>query len=103
MLNSLKKIDFCLDFWGRKIRVKELDDLKIKFSENITEQTKHFKEILENQEKKYNELYKKIESLLPGATSTGLAKAFEEKRKEFEQQTYFWNIVFIFSKVGAIL
>ena len=73
-------------------RKKELDDLKKEYE--------HFKE---NQEKRYQALYEKIESLLPGAVSAGLAEAYQEKRKKFEKQTVFWSGIFIVAMIGLFI
>jgi len=69
-------------------RKKELDNLKQEYEQ--------FKEI---QKTKYQALYDEIEDLLPGAVSAGLAKAYQEKRERFEEQTKFWSEVFIFALV----
>jgi|GEM_PF-4766364 len=41
------------------------------------------KKLLENSETKFHELFKKIESLLPSATSAGLASSFREAQKRY--------------------
>ena len=51
--------------------------------------------LLEEHKKKYNALEEQINSLLPGATSVGLAKSYSENRDKFEKQTKFWNWFFI--------
>lgn len=40
-------------------------------------------------------LYAQIESLLPGATSAGLAKAYQVMRESFQEPIKKWNMVFI--------
>lgn len=50
---------------------------------------------LENYTTKYENLYDKIESLLPGATSAGLAKVFEDKVKEYSEAANQWTNWFL--------
>lgn len=42
-------------------------------------------------------LHAQIESLLPGATSAGLAEAYHQERKKFEEPIKLWNTIFITS------
>lgn len=65
-------------------RFKEIDDFKDKHQS-----------LLEEHKNKYEALEKQINSLLPGATSVGLAKTYTNNRKKFEDQTKFWNWFFI--------
>ncbi|MEJ0061663.1 MAG: hypothetical protein WDO70_00285 [Alphaproteobacteria bacterium] len=60
-------------------RIKELDNFKI------------------NQGTAYNTLFQKIESLLPGATSTGLASAYRELRDSFAAPINIYTLVFCFT------
>lgn len=53
-------------------------------------------------EDKYNTLSTKIESLLPGATSAGLAKSYHEQKKSYEKPNILWSIVFIVTMVGMV-
>jgi hypothetical protein len=62
----------------------ETEDLKNKISIFLNEQDKKFKA-----------QYDQIESLLPGATSAGLAEAFEKQRKSYKWPILNWSIVFI--------
>jgi cell division protein FtsB len=50
----------------------------------------------------YDTLYKKIEGLLPGATSTGLAKAYEDQSKNYKLPVTIWSGVFIVTMVFMI-
>ena len=65
-------------------RFKEIDDFEDKHQA-----------LLEEHKKKYEALEKQINSLLPGATSVGLAKTYTNNRTKFEKQTNFWNWFFI--------
>ena len=55
---------------------------------------------LEKEFNKYNSRYQilfdKIESLLPGATSAGLAKVFETKVEEYQKETRVWEVISFF-------
>ena len=54
----------------------------------------------ELQSKKYDALFAKIESLLPGATSAGLASAFLTRKKVFAQPNKIWTATFIATLIG---
>lgn len=56
---------------------------------------------LEKYQDKYENLYSKIESLLPGATSAGLAKVFEDKVTHYAESEKNWTILFLI--VAAML
>lgn len=47
-------------------------------------------------------LFKKIEGLLPGATATGLAKAYQEQRLSYNKPYWLWATVFVLTMGGAI-
>lgn len=50
----------------------------------------------EQEQQKHNKnLFEQIESLLPSATSAGLAKAYHEERKKFKEPIKKWNKLFI--------
>ena len=53
-------------------------------------------------EDKYITLSTKIESLLPGATSAGLAKSYHDQKKSYEKPNILWSIVFIGTMVGMV-
>ncbi len=50
---------------------------------------------LNEQDKKFQAQFKHIESLLPGATSAGLAEAFEKQRKSYKWPILIWSFIFI--------
>lgn len=56
----------------------------------------------ESQETEYSTLTEEIRSLLPGATSTGLASAYNDERKKFEKPLKKWNWIFIGSLSAMI-
>lgn len=47
-------------------------------------------------------LFKKIEGLIPGATATGLAKAYHFQRKSYNKPYWLWASVFILTMCGTI-
>ncbi|WP_415886612.1 hypothetical protein ACMXYO_01165 [Neptuniibacter sp. QD37_6] len=55
------------------------------------------------QEETYAALNKKIESLLPGATSAGLATAYSDMRESFNKPILISNIIFYISLVFLVL
>lgn len=64
-------------------------------------------EIINNQKfeewnKNYDTLFKKIEGLLPGATSTGLAKAYQDQGKNHQVPYWIWTGVFVLTTGGMI-
>lgn len=55
------------------------------------------------QELAYNELYKKVESLLPGATSAGLAKAYADQKTTYTKPELIWSIVTVTAMLGITI
>jgi len=53
--------------------------------------------------KRHDNLFEQIESLLPGATSAGLAKAYYDERDKFRNPIKYWNGIFIASLAGISL
>lgn len=53
-------------------------------------------------EEKYETLSTKIESLLPGATSAGLAKSYFEQKQSYKIPNVIWSIVFIGTMGGMV-
>lgn len=47
-------------------------------------------------------LFKKIEGLLPGATASGLAKAYQDQRKSYNLPYWLWAAVFVLTLCGTI-
>jgi hypothetical protein len=47
-------------------------------------------------------LFNKIEGLLPGATATGLAKAYQDQRESYNKPYWMWATVFVLTMGGAI-
>ncbi len=53
-------------------------------------------------ESKYGTLSTKIEALLPGATSAGLAKSYYDQKKSYQTPNIIWSIVFAATMVGMV-
>lgn len=53
-------------------------------------------------EERYTTLFNKIEGLLPGASSTGLASAYQEQRKTYNTPYWIWSGVFMVITGGMI-
>lgn len=51
----------------------------------------------------YQALYDKIEGLLPGATSTGLSKAYQEQNKNYKWPVIMWSVVFGLTVLGMMI
>ena len=71
--------------------------------EILTEQADAEIAKLEVREKEYKQLRQKIESLLPGATSTGLAEAFMKRRASFVHPRRYWTFAAIAPIVALLL
>jgi len=71
---------------GRRIGgyLKDTEDLKAAL-----------RSFLDEQEIKYAAQFTHIESLLPGATSAGLAEAFEKQKKSYNIPIFTWSAIFI--------
>ena len=50
----------------------------------------------------FETLSTKIEALLPGATSAGLAKSYHDQKKSYKTPNILWSIVFIATMVGMV-
>lgn len=72
-------------------------------AEGIEKKVEGYEGRLEGFATKCEEQLAAIESLLPGATSAGLAHAFDERRKTFEKPAKTWQWLFVGSVVGLAL
>jgi DNA repair exonuclease SbcCD ATPase subunit len=72
-------------------------------STRLSQKEKEADTFLNTQEKKYKELFEKIESLLPGATSTGLAQAYYDQKISYKWPVIIWAIVFVLALVGVFI
>jgi hypothetical protein len=100
-----------------KIKVEEdlktIDSFKFNlFGDEESKQTGQkqrfdtYEEEIKQKKKTWDEnadsLFKKIEGLLPGATSTGLAKAYQDQRKSYDWPYWLWAGVFVLTMIGII-
>lgn len=51
----------------------------------------------------YQTLFAKIEGLLPGATATGLSKAYQDQKSNYKLPVIIWSIVFILAVGGMMI
>ncbi len=74
----------------------EVIGLKQEIEKNKSELASLYKQ----EEEKFNALFKKIEGLLPGATSTGLAKAFADQKNDYRVPNILWSLLFIATMIA---
>ena len=72
-------------------------------SSRLGQKEKEADAFLKTQEKRYDELFEQIESLLPGAASTGLAKAYYDQKVSYKWPVRIWAIVFVLALVGVFI
>lgn len=106
------KLNVIADTADKKVKTvesfkAELDELNEKwinkFQAEFNRNKKSFDESQQQHSEEYEALKKKIENLLPGATSVGLAKAFMERKNSIEKQKNFWRNMTIFGAAGLVL
>jgi hypothetical protein len=82
-------------------RLKQLDiyekTQKEKLDLILSDRLDKLKQYEQEQQSNNKNLYEQVESLLPGATNAGLAKAYQELKDKFTSPIRDWNIVFIVS------
>ena len=69
-------------------RVKDLSEKAEQLESSITKGMETLEELTRNN----ISLKEKIESLLPGATSTGLAKSFMDRKREYKWPRRWWTV-----------
>ena len=88
-------------------RIEQLDiyrkDQEEKFVEMIQSKKSAFDTYEKEQKERYEKLFEQIESLLPGATSAGLAKAYQDRKKEYSTPINWWSFVFILAMVSMFV
>lgn len=91
--------EFHEKIFGKEANPKStIDGFKQKFDNEL----KRINDFLKNQQEKYSAQFEQIQSLLPGATSIGLAKAFEEQKKSYSKSILVWSSVFVLTMLGMI-
>lgn len=72
--------------------------------ESLYENDKNANETLnKNWEESYQALFAKIEGLLPGATATGLSKAYQDQKENYKWPVVLWSIVFGVTVLGMMI
>lgn len=98
-LAQLKK--FYIEVFG------EIDEITKKreggYRKELIGSIKDLAKYKELQSKKYDALFAKIESLLPSATSAGLASAFLTRKEVFAQPNKVWTITFIAALLSMLI
>jgi hypothetical protein len=95
--NELKSIEnFKTDLFGAP--EKNIVGQKQRI-ETLEEEIKASKKIWDDNA---DALFKKIEGLLPGATASGLAKAYQDQRKSYNLPYWLWAAVFVLTLCGTI-
>jgi len=69
---------------------------------SIEKRVKEYEDSLADFERRANEQFEEIKGLLPGATTAGLAHAFDERRKGFRLPSYGWQFIFMAAIVVLI-
>lgn len=96
-----------------EIALKAIEALKVELlgdnEKNIIGQKQRFdtieSEIKHNKktwEDNADTLFKKIEGLIPGATATGLSKAYQAQRESYNMPYWLWATVFTLTMCGTI-
>lgn len=84
-------------------RIKALDDFKKEqekiYNQEMTSRLESLKKYEQEQQANNKNLFEQIESLLPGATSAGLAKAYQDMKESFDEPIKNWNRIFVGSIV----
>lgn len=69
------------------------------YREELLSSIKNLSKYKIEQSKKYDALFAKIESLLPGATSAGLASAFKNRKDVFAEPNKKWTATFVITLI----
>ncbi|MER3373976.1 MAG: hypothetical protein RIM83_05000 [Allomuricauda sp.] len=91
-----KVSDFESKIFGKTTEDKE--SLKFKLNDLKTQH----EELHEEWEGKYETLTAKIEGLLPGATSAGLAKSYYDQKNSYKLPNFIWSAVFTLTMIGMV-
>ncbi len=77
------------------IKVNQTESTSTETKEKIVKHEADIAEYRKKWEAKYDSLFEKIEGLLPGATSIGLSKAYQEQVAKYKQLYNLWSALFI--------
>jgi len=98
---EIAEIETKIQEFETKVFGKTADDkesLKLKL-QNLKEQ---HEELHGEWEGKFEALSTKIEGLLPGATSAGLAKSYFDQKNSYKWPNIIWSAVFTFTMIGMV-
>jgi len=88
------------------VRLQQLtkyeDEQKRKYKALIKENTNELSKYDTTQRERHDKLFEHINSLIPGATSTGLALAYQNRKKAYQITIIFWNSIFM-ALVGGMI
>jgi len=73
----------------------KIQNTAISFEEKLKEYEFKTKASLTESEKKFSATKEKIDSLLPGASTVGIAEAFKNHKDSFKRPVLIWSLVFI--------
>ena len=93
-LEEVKRLSFSCAEWAEKI-----SELESK-AEQVERSLEKKKQDLNDLTDSCHALEREIEGLLPGATSAGLASAFEERKRSFSGTIRVWGTVFVLSMIA---
>ena len=71
-----------------------------KIADSVQERVNEYEAELERLKGEYGRVHTKIETLLPDATSAGLASAFHKQRGEYARPRTWWNVLLLLALVG---
>jgi hypothetical protein len=80
----------------------ENGEVTVGLEKEIEDKNNRLEELYKVEGKKYTALFKKIEGLLPGATSAGLAAAFQQQKRKYQNPDTFWSVVFVITMIVMI-
>ena len=96
-----KNLELSSTLTSAQEKTKKIEILKNEADKNLKTMSNH-ESNLDGLLKEAETLRKRIESLLPGATSTGLASAFRERKEKFKWPKIIWSCVFVLSIIALL-
>jgi chromosome segregation ATPase len=81
---------------------RQVTDNLAKTAASMEERVKNYETELARLTSSYNGMHAKIESLLPGAASAGLAAAFHQQKRSYSIPRRLWNALFLVALAGLI-
>lgn len=102
--NKKKELEaFYEKVFGKEINTKDPNSKAIEgYTHKFDRELKKVTDFLKNQQERFDAQFEVIKSLLPGATSIGLAKAFEDQKKSYTLSITIWSCVFVVTMLGML-